>query len=48
MDTPGVGGLFKAHRDITFRYAPNADAVFFVVDSVESLLSVTRSNSSRS
>ena len=38
IDTPGVGGLFKKHREITFRYAPNADAVFFVTDSVESLI----------
>jgi len=36
VDTPGVGGLFKNHREITFRYAPKADAVFFVTDSVES------------
>jgi len=36
VDTPGVGGLFKHHRDITFKHAPNADAVFFVTDSVES------------
>ena len=39
VDTPGVGGLFKAHRDITWRYAPNADAVCFVLDSVESVIS---------
>jgi signal recognition particle receptor subunit beta len=39
VDTPGVGGLFKAHRDITWRYAPNADAVFFVLDSVEAVIS---------
>lgn len=39
VDTPGVGGLFREHRDITLRYAPNADAVFFVVDSVESVIS---------
>lgn len=39
IDTPGVGGLFKAHRDITWRYAPNADAVFFVLDSVEAVIS---------
>jgi len=39
VDTPGVGGLFKAHRDITWRYAPNADAIFFVLDSVESVIS---------
>lgn len=36
IDTPGVGGLFKEHRDITWRYAPRADAIFFVTDSVES------------
>ncbi|MBN8461039.1 MAG: dynamin family protein [Verrucomicrobia bacterium] len=36
VDTPGVGGLFKKHREITFRHAPNSDAVFFITDSVES------------
>lgn len=36
VDTPGVGGLFKKHREITFRHAPNADSVFFITDSVES------------
>lgn len=35
VDTPGVGGLFKKHREITFKHAPNADAVFFITDSVE-------------
>jgi Dynamin family len=39
VDTPGVGGLFKAHRQITWAYAPNADAVIFVLDSVESVIS---------
>lgn len=39
VDTPGVGGLFRGHREITFRYAPQADAVIFVVDSVESVIS---------
>ena len=39
VDTPGVGGLFKKHRDITFRFAPNADAVLFVMDSVECVIS---------
>jgi hypothetical protein len=34
VDTPGVGGLFKKHREITFRHAPNADAVFFVTESI--------------
>ena len=36
VDTPGVGGLFKHHRNVTFKHAPNADAVFFLTDSVES------------
>lgn len=36
LDTPGVGGLFKKHRDITFKHAPKADAIFFVTDSTES------------
>ena len=39
VDTPGVGGLFRAHRDITWRYAPNADAICFVLDSTESVIS---------
>lgn len=39
VDTPGVGGLYKSHRGITWRYAPNADAVFFVLDSTESVIS---------
>jgi len=36
VDTPGVGGLFKEHRDITFKHAPKSDAVFFITDSIES------------
>jgi len=39
VDTPGLGGLFAKHRDITWRYLPNADAVFFVMDSVEAVAS---------
>lgn len=39
IDTPGLGGLFRKHRDITWRYIPNADAVFFVLDSVEAVAS---------
>ena len=39
VDTPGVGGLYKAHQGITWKYAPNADAVFFVLDSIESVIS---------
>lgn len=33
VDTPGVGGLFRKHREITFRHAPDADAVFFITES---------------
>jgi len=39
IDTPGVGGLYKSHRGITWRYAPNADAIIFVLDSTESVIS---------
>jgi hypothetical protein len=39
IDTPGIGGLFRAHRDITWRYAPSADAICFVLDSVECIVS---------
>jgi signal recognition particle receptor subunit beta len=39
VDTPGVGGLYKKHRYITFQYAPNADAVLFILDSVEAVIS---------
>jgi GTPase SAR1 family protein len=39
VDTPGVGGLIKKHRDITLQYAPNADAILFVLDSVETVIS---------
>lgn len=36
IDTPGLGGLFKAHKQITYQYVPRADAVFFITDSIES------------
>lgn len=36
IDTPGLGGLFKQHKRITYQYVPRADAVFMVSDSVES------------
>ncbi len=36
IDTPGLGGLFRGHKQITYEYVPRADAVFFVTDSVES------------
>lgn len=41
IDTPGLGGLFEKHRDITWRYIPSADAIFFVLDSVEAVASKT-------
>lgn len=36
IDTPGLGGLFKQHKRITYEYVPKADAVVMVSDSVES------------
>jgi len=39
IDTPGLGGIIKQHKEITWKYVPNADAIFFVCDSVEAQLS---------
>ena len=39
IDTPGLGGLFAGHADVTWRNAPSADAVCFVLDSVEAVVS---------
>jgi len=36
IDTPGLGGLMKGHADITWGYIPNAQAVLFVLESVQS------------
>ena len=36
IDTPGLGGLMKLHADITWSYIPNANAVLFVLESVQS------------
>lgn len=36
IDTPGLGGFYKEHKFITYKYIPQADAVFMVSDSVES------------
>jgi GTPase SAR1 family protein len=33
LDTPGMGALYAAHAQITYRYVPQADAVIFVLDS---------------
>jgi Dynamin family len=40
VDTPGTGGLFKRHSEITYAFLPNADAVLYVSDAL-SPLSVT-------
>jgi GTPase SAR1 family protein len=53
LDTPGLGALYAAHAQITYRFVPQADAVIFVLDSeqpvmqseidfVETLLNVTK------
>ena len=39
IDTPGLGGMMAAHADITWKQAPRADAVCFVLDSVEAVVS---------
>lgn len=36
IDTPGLGGLMKSHAEITWGYIPNAQAVLFVLESVQS------------
>ena len=41
IDTPGVGGLYRRHRAVTFEYAPNADGIIFAVDSVEAMIGST-------
>jgi GTPase SAR1 family protein len=33
LDTPGLGGLYAAHAQITYRFLAYADAVIFVLDS---------------
>lgn len=44
FDTPGLGGLFKGHRRVTYECIPKADAVFFVTDSVDSPLGRLETN----
>jgi len=39
VDTPGLGGMFKSHNEVTWKYLPSADAVFFITDSVEAVIS---------
>lgn len=44
IDTPGLGGLFKQHKRITYEYVPKADGVFLVCDSIESPLGIAEIN----
>lgn len=38
IDTPGLGSLYAAHAQITYRFVPQADAVIFVLDSEQPLV----------
>lgn len=38
IDTPGLGGIVKGHKRITYNYVPKADAVFLVTESGNSPL----------
>jgi len=53
LDTPGLGSLYAAHAQITYRFVSHADAVIFVLDSskpiiqselafIDTILGVTR------
>jgi len=33
LDTPGLGTLYRAHAEVTYRFVPHADAVIFMLDS---------------
>jgi GTPase SAR1 family protein len=33
LDTPGLGALYRAHAEVTYRFVPRADAVIFMLDS---------------
>jgi GTPase SAR1 family protein len=33
LDTPGLGALYRAHAEVTYRFVPYADAVIFMLDS---------------
>lgn len=44
IDTPGLDGVFREHSHITWRYMPSADAIFFVLDSVEAVASKAEMN----
>ena len=38
IDTPGLGGIVKGHKKITYDYVPKSDAVFVVTESGNSPL----------
>ena len=38
LDTPGLGGLYELHAEITQRFIPQADAVVFVLDSTRPII----------
>lgn len=38
IDTPGLGGIVKGHKKITYNYVPKSDAVFLVTESGNSPL----------
>jgi GTPase SAR1 family protein len=38
LDTPGVGGLYSEHQEITGRFVPEADGVIFVLDPKQPVL----------
>lgn len=37
VDTPGVGGLYARHTDVTYEFIPRADAILFVSDALQPL-----------
>jgi len=39
LDTPGLGGLFASHAEVTWKHVPRAHLIMFVVDSVEAVMS---------
>ncbi len=39
LDTPGLGGLFSSHAEVTWKHIPRAHFVLFVLDSAEAVMS---------
>ena len=38
LDSPGLGGLYELHAEITLRFIPQADAVVFALDSTRPII----------